>query len=61
MKVYLLKEEDFEKLILILDQDPEHSRGSSQVFSPVEKEAYAKLHRYFNYELRGWIDSVKKP
>jgi len=62
MKAYILNEEDFDKLLTAIDRDPQHglNGGSSQVFSPVEKQAFETAHRFYNYQVRRWLDSVKK-
>lgn len=61
MKVFLLKESDFEKLLLMIDRDPRngYTGGSSQVLSLDEERAHNEAHRFFNYQIRTWIDSVK--
>lgn len=62
MKVYILKEEDFEKLLIQLTRDPEHGMdgNSNDVWTPEEKRIHKKVFRFFNYQVRTWIDSVKK-
>lgn len=62
MKVYILKDEDFEKLLAEIDRDPAHGRngGSSQVISQQEREAFLEAHRFYNYIIRKWLDDVKK-
>ena len=61
MRVFLLKDEDFENLLANLDRDARYGRagGSSQVFSEKEAEALKKAHSFYNYQVRTWIDSVK--
>ena len=62
MKVYLLTEKDFEKLLAAIDRDPRFGEtgGSSQTLSKEENQAHLKAHRWYNYHIRGWIDSVQK-
>lgn len=64
MKVFLLKEEDFERLFLMIDRDPKHGTqgGSSQasVRDPAKAEAYDEAHRFYNYQVRTWVEQVKK-
>lgn len=60
MKVYLLQDHDFAKLLAEISRNPEHgtSGGSSQVLSDVEKEAFRKTHRFYRYVIREWMDGV---
>lgn len=62
MKAYILKEEDFATLLAAIDRDPRHgySGGSSGVMSKEEEQAHDTAHRFFNYQIRRWIDSVKQ-
>lgn len=62
MKVYLLKEEDFEALLTALDRDPRWGEkgGTSQNQSPEQSSATAEAHRFYNYHIRTWIDRVKR-
>lgn len=61
MKVYLLKDVDFERLLAAIDRDPVRGlRGVNRVIlSGEERELHERVHRFFNYHLRQWIDSVK--
>ncbi len=60
MKVYVLKDEDFEKLFAEIDRDPKHGGGgSSQVLTKEEQEAHDKAHRRFNYVVRKWASEVR--
>lgn len=56
MKVYLLKDEDFEKLIDKLERDPNRNRGHSEE----EKRNLEEAFRYYNFHFRRWIDEVTK-
>jgi len=61
MRVYLLKESDFEALFAAIDRNPEHGQdgGSSQVFSAVQKEALRDAHRFYNYQVRRWAAKLR--
>ena len=61
MRVYLLKDADFERLLAEIARDPKHGRkgGSSQVLSAADKKAFEKAHSFYNYVVRVWLDSVK--
>jgi hypothetical protein len=61
MKVYLLKDSDFAALIAAIDRDPSHGvrGGSSAVLTEGQRRAHEEAHRFFNYQVRTWIDSVK--
>ena len=64
MKAYLLTEQDFERLLLRIDRDPMWGErgGSSQasVRDPAQNQAHEEAHRFYNYQLRTWIDEVKQ-
>jgi hypothetical protein len=62
MKAYLLKETDFQHLLSIIDRDPAHGEngGQSVILTNQEREAFSKAHRFYNYQIRTWIDSVTK-
>lgn len=62
MKVYLLKDTDFQRLCDSIERDPSCglTGGSSQVLSEEERQAHGTARRFFNYHVRVWIDSVKK-
>lgn len=61
MKVYILKESDIKALLTAIDRDPSHgyNGGSSVVLSQQEREAHEQAHRFYNYQVRTWIDRVK--
>jgi hypothetical protein len=63
MKAYILTEADFEKLLLMVDRDPKHGQtGGSSDASVRDREnaqAHEKAHRFYNYQVRTWIDQVK--
>jgi len=62
MKVYILKDSDFQKLLDNIDRDPSHGRdgGSSQVLDKQERQAYNEAHRFYNYHIRTWIEALKE-
>ena len=63
MKAYILTDADFEKLLLKLDRDPRHgdNGGSSRgTIDLREQQIWDEVHRFYNYQLRTWIDSVQK-
>lgn len=61
MKVFVLKQEDFDRLNAAIDRDPRWGQtgGSSVVLSEAEQKAHADAHRFFNYVVRTWIASVQ--
>ena len=61
MKAYILSDKDFEDLLAAIDRDPRWGTqgGSSSVLSQVEKDAHDNAHRFYNYQLRTWINQVK--
>lgn len=62
MKAYILSELDFKNLIANIDRDPRYgdNGGSSKTFTPEQREAFIEAHRFFNYQIRKWIDEVQK-
>lgn len=62
MKVFILKEEDFQQLLCMIDRNPEHGRngGSSVILNDIEKQYYDDAHRFYNYQVRKWLDMVQK-
>ena len=62
MKVYLLKDDDFQILLDHIDRNPEYgvTGGSGQVLSEAQRQFYREAHRFFNYHVRTWIDKVKE-
>lgn len=61
MRVYLLKESDFERLLSEISRDPRHGvdGGSSVILLGAEQQAHDEAHRFYNYLIRKWIDGVK--
>ena len=64
MKAFILTEPDFEKLLTLIDRDPKHGQdgGSSQaqVRDPEQERIYSEAYRFYNYQVRRWIDEVKQ-
>lgn len=61
MKVYILKDKDFERLLAEIDRDPQYGEwgGSSRVLSDEEKKAHQEAHRFYNFIIHRWLDSVR--
>jgi len=61
-KVYIVTDADIERLLTAIDRDPQYGEhgGSSGVLSAVEQQAHDKAHRFFNYQLRRWVDKIKE-
>lgn len=63
-KAFILSNEDFDKLLLMIDRDPKHgSNGGSsdsRVRDREEQEVWDKVHRFYNYQIRRWIDEVQR-
>ncbi len=62
MKAYILSDDDFEKLTAAIDRDPKHGYdgGSSVILNKEEQLAFDAAQRFFNYQIRKWIDKVKQ-
>lgn len=62
MRVYLIKDADIDRLFAQLDRDPTHGMvaGSAQVLTQQEREAHAQAHRFYNFQLRQWINDIVK-
>lgn len=63
MKVFLIKDDDLDRLLAMIDRDPSHGAagGSSQVLTQQERDAHEKAHRFFNFQIRQWIDTITRP
>lgn len=63
MKVYILKEEDFDNLLLAVDRNPEHGHngGSSVVLTDTEKRAHQEAHAFYNLQVHRWVKKQKEP
>lgn len=62
MKAYILSENDLSNLLAYIDRDPRYGDkgGSSRAFTEEQREAFIEAHRFFNFQVRRWIDEVKK-
>lgn len=64
MKCYILTEEDFDRLKLMIDRDPEfgtHGGSSdSSINDPGKRLVYSEAPRFYNYQVYKWIDEVSK-
>jgi hypothetical protein len=64
MKVYLLKESDIDNLLLKLNSDPKYGINCGSIDSTVRENnidvSYEQARRFYNYQVRMWIDSIKK-
>jgi hypothetical protein len=60
MKVFLLHQTDLDRLLTAIDRYPQHetSGGSSQTISEQERKIYNEVHRFYNYQVRTWINNV---
>lgn len=65
MRVFLVSQKDLDLLTTMIDRDPKHGTtgGSSQasVRDPEKERAYDEAHRFYNYQIRRWIEEVTKP
>ncbi len=61
MKVYILDEADFSRLLAEIDRDPQYGRdgGSSRILSDRDREVFKSVHAFYNYTIRKWVDGVK--
>ncbi len=61
MKVYILRDADFAKLLVEIDRGLQSRliRGAVHTHSDVEKKANNRAHRFYNYIIRKWMDEVK--
>jgi hypothetical protein len=60
MKAYILNDKDFADLQTRIDRDPQHGYqgGSSKVITEKDRHIYEEAHRFYNYQVRRWIDLV---
>lgn len=58
----MLKPQDFADLTAAIDRDPARGLdgGSSQSYRPEERKIYDDAHRFFNYQVRKWIERVSQ-
>ena len=62
MKVHVIKESDFQRLLNTINRDPGPGLkgGSSQTLSKEETEAYKEAHGFYNYQVRTWVALMKE-
>jgi hypothetical protein len=62
MKVYIVKDDDLDRLTALLAMDPKHGTTghSSQALSQEEIEAHNRAYRFFNYQICNWLASIKE-
>lgn len=62
MKVFQLTQADLDRLTLMLDRNPQHGYqgGSSAGLSEKERQTHDEAHRFYNYQVRRWIDEISR-
>ena len=64
MKAYILSDDDIEKLLLMIDRDPKHGNAGGCSRPDVRDEehdrVYDEVHRFYNFQVRRWLDGIKK-
>ena len=62
MKVYIIDDGDVKALLAAVDRDPSHGQagGSSQSMSESERAVYDRAHRFYNYQVRTWLDKIQR-
>jgi hypothetical protein len=62
MRVYVIKQDDLERLLAFVDRNPEYGQrgGSSQAMTDAERQAHDRAHSFFNFQIRRWIDEVTR-
>jgi hypothetical protein len=58
MKVYIIKDEDLEVLISVMQADP--GKVINDIITDSERRWFDKAFRFYNYQIRNWIDNIKK-
>lgn len=61
MKIYVITDNDLNRLILRIDRNPQHGEdgGSSRgTPTPEQRKAEEEAHRFFNYQVRCWMSEV---
>jgi len=62
-KVYQITDKEIELLLTRIDRDPTHGRdgGSSRGdLSLDEVRIYHEAHRFYNYQVRKWLDEIQQ-
>lgn len=60
MKRFILSQDDIDALLTAIDRDPQHGDrgGSSCCLSEAERATFDEAHRFFNYQVRTWVQRV---
>jgi len=63
-KQFVLTQADIDRLTLMLDRNPAHGTQGGSSTSVMEDQAsrriYDEAHRFYNYQIRTWIDQVTR-
>lgn len=63
-KQFVLTQADLDRLTTLLDRDPQHGHngGSSNdsVNDADHRRIYSEAHRFYNHQVRKWIDEVSR-
>lgn len=62
MKVYLITEKDIKALLTAIDRDPAYGKDGGScnaLLTKEEREVYDEAHRFYNYQVRNWLDQIK--
>lgn len=64
MKAIILTPVDLERLLAMLDRDPSYgfAGGSMKMTAddPESRRIYDDAHRFYNYQVRHWIEEVSR-
>lgn len=62
MKAFIITQADIDLLLTKIDRDPRHGAdgGSSQTVDKEEQRAFNEAHRFYNYQVRTWVNSISK-
>ena len=62
MRIYVLKQRDFDNLLAHINRDPCRGcdGGSSVVMSEEDRKAHEIAFRFFNYQICTWISDVQR-
>jgi len=59
VRVYILKESDFEALRAALTIDPARVT-SVRNLNEQQRQAHDEAHRFYNYQICNWIEAMKR-
>jgi len=59
-KIFLITQKDLDRLFLLVDQNPEQYGGGSNHMSDEQRNIYRDAHRFYNYNVRKWVDEIVK-